>query len=113
MNIKQLVIVLMITFCSGTLLAQQTNTLYFMKGVTERSEYNPAFQSDYNFWFDFPLLPNLNINLGNNSLTYNDIFFNKDGKYMSFLDMNAGEYRNKFMETLKPTTHIKTNIGIN
>jgi outer membrane protein OmpA-like peptidoglycan-associated protein len=96
------------TLGCGSLFAQQTNTLYFMKGVPERSSYNPAFQPDYNFWIDLPVLPNWNINLGNNSLNYNKLF--RDN--MFFLDMNVGDYRNTFLNDLPNTTRVNFEVSM-
>jgi outer membrane protein OmpA-like peptidoglycan-associated protein len=82
-----------------TVVAQQTNSVYFMKGLTERNAYNPALQSYYNFYIDLPLIPNWNFDMGL-PLSMNDIIFNKNGKPVMFLNENAMDGRDKFYNAL-------------
>ncbi|GHU67128.1 hypothetical protein FACS189413_01340 [Bacteroidia bacterium] len=107
-NIKQFAVVVLMTIACGSVFAQQTNTLYFMKGVPERGGYNPAFQPDYNLWIDIPILPNLNIGIGNNSLNYNVLFPNN----LFFMDANATQYREGFYNALKSTTKLNADVAI-
>ena len=67
-HIKRLIVLLLMTHCCGQMVAQQTNTLYFMQGVTERNMYNPAFQSPCNFYLNLPIFPSFGLSVGNNSL---------------------------------------------
>jgi outer membrane protein OmpA-like peptidoglycan-associated protein len=100
--------------CSAATFAQQTNTVYFMRGIPERNVYNPAFQPEGNLYIDLPVMPNFNLNFGNNSLNFNDVIFNKNGKTMSFLDQAAiGAERNDFYNKLKNTTRINGDFALN
>jgi outer membrane protein OmpA-like peptidoglycan-associated protein len=108
-NIKSLVIAGMMIFACGSVFAQYANTIYFMKGVPERSSANPAFQPDYNFWIDIPVLPNLYLNLGNNALSYNLLFPDN----LFFMNMNANEnYNSKFLDKLPPTTRLNLDVSL-
>jgi outer membrane protein OmpA-like peptidoglycan-associated protein len=109
---------LFITICfGGNVLAQQTNTLYFMQGIPERNAYNPAFQSPYNLYIDLPVMPNTRFNIGNNSLVFNDVIFSKNisghDSTMTFLHPLAMTERDNFYKALHKTTRISMDLTFN
>jgi hypothetical protein len=104
--------------CLGSnVFAQQTNTLYFMQGIPERNVYNPAFQSPYDFYIDLPVMPNFQFNVGNNSLIFKDVIFNKiiDGRdsTITFLHPKAMKERNNFYKALHNTNRLNFDFSFN
>jgi len=86
-------------FSSGALLAQQTNTLYFVENSPLRHMFNPSFQPQKDFYVSFPLLGYVGGELGNNSLKLNNLIYEQNGGMTSFL--NSGDGINQFYSTLK------------
>ncbi|MDR0832992.1 MAG: DUF5723 family protein [Candidatus Symbiothrix sp.] len=109
-NIKQLLLVVCIVSTTASAWAQ-SNTLYFMRGIPERSVFNPAFQPESDWYLELPFLPTFSLGGGNNSLVFNDVIFNKDGKTMTFLDENAGSRRDAFYDALHNNTRLHTNLS--
>lgn len=96
-------------------IAQQVNTVYFMKNIAERNQYNPAFQPVQNVYWDLPIAPSLRLEIGNNSLNFNDIFFRQNingiDSTISFLHPQAD--KGKFLNSIKETTRINFDNTIN
>ncbi|MDR0680241.1 MAG: DUF5723 family protein [Dysgonamonadaceae bacterium] len=115
-QIKHSIAILIMVFCSNVF-AQQTNTLYFMQGIPERSAYNPAFQSPYDFYIDLPVMPNVRFGIGNNSLIFDDIIFSKNvngrDSTMTFLHPLAMKERENFFKSLRKTTRINADFALN
>jgi len=116
-HIKRFIVLLLMTYCCGQMVAQQANTLYFMQGVSERSIYNPAFQAPYSCYIDLPVMPNFGLSIGNNSLVFDDIVFNNadKSKTIQFLHPEAlamGK-RQGFYDALRSTTRINGDFSLN
>ena len=95
-----------------SLSSQQVNTLYFMENVPVRSSLNPAFQPLSNFYLGFPVLGYSQFNLGNNSITLQDVVYNDaNGKPITFLHPNGN--KQNFYNALKPTTGINGDFQVN
>jgi outer membrane protein OmpA-like peptidoglycan-associated protein len=107
---------IMTCFCCNAF-AQQTNTLYFMQGIPERNVYNPAFQSPYDLYIDLPVMPNINLSLGNNSLIFKDVIFSKNilgrDSTITFLHPLALKERENFFKSLHNTTRINADFAFN
>ncbi len=63
--------------------AQQNNSLYFMDGIPQSNQLNPATQPRYSFYIGIPALSSIEFNMGNSSIGLHDIissvqWFNKD-----------------------------------
>lgn len=93
------------------LVSQQVNTLYFMDNVPIRNSLNPAFQPINQFYISLPVIGYTQFNIGNNSLSINDIIYNYNGQTISFLHPNGDI--NRFYNTLKSTTIIRTDLQTN
>jgi len=91
--------------------AQQVNTLYFMEDVPVRHFLNPSFQPTTDYYLSLPVIGFTQFAVGNNSLTLKDVIFSENGNTVSFLNSLANEQR--FYNTLKPTTVIRTDIQTN
>lgn len=95
--------------------AQQVNTVYFMKNIAERNQYNPAFQPVQNVYWDLPIAPSLRMEFGNNSLNFKDIYFSQNvngiDSTITFLHPQAD--KDKFLNSIKETTRINFDNTIN
>ena len=112
MKIKHIIITCLILLISNiNIQAQNTNTLYFMDGIAERNNVNPAFTPSCNFYLDFIVLPNLYFNFGNNNLILNDFIYLKNGQPTLFL--NSQNDIDNFYKKLKPTTDLNIDLGLN
>ena len=98
---------LSISFASG----QNSNMLYFMEELGERTDMNPALTPECKGYFDFIVLPNLYLGVGNNALTLHDLVFNQNGKTTSIL--SPGYDMSNFMRTFPLTTRVNTNFKLN
>ncbi len=98
-------------FSSGTLLAQQTNTLYFVENSPLRHMFNPAFQPQKDFYVSFPLLGYVGGELGNNSLKLNDLIYDQNGGMTSFLNSRDGI--DQFYSTLKDNALFYSGFQLN
>lgn len=109
---KYLIITCLLSIISiNSVKAQYANTLYFMDGIAERNNMNPALTPDCNFYFDFIFLPNLYYNFGNDNFVINDFIYNQNGKATTFL--NSQESIDKFYNHLKPATTLNFNMHLN
>ena len=106
-----LILCLLFIIPINSLKAQYTNTLYFMDGIAERNNVNPAFTPSCNFYFDFIVMPNLYLNIGNNNLILNDFLYLKNNQPTLFL--NSQNDIDNFYQKLKPTTDLNIDFGIN
>lgn len=75
------------TFCgimatSTAVIAQNTNSAYFVDNYTYRYQLNPAYSNENNF-VSFPGLGNINVGLGG-SLNLTDVLYVRDGKTVLF-----------------------------
>lgn len=109
-----LFLVLVFLVIAGTLMAQQVNTLYFMRNVPERNAYNPAFQPIQNIYIDLPIFPNIVASMGNNSVAFGDVFFvkneNGESSLINFLSLDADAA--KFISKLKKDTYFHFDAGV-
>lgn len=106
-----LILCLLFIIPINSLKAQYTNTLYFMDEVAERNNLNPALTPNCNFYFDFIVLPNLYLNVGNNNFTLKDLIYNQNGKATTFL--SSPEAIDKFYNKLYRESTINANFRLN
>lgn len=93
--------------------AQQTNTMYFMPRLPQVSFMNPAFQPECTFYVGLPGVSEVNLNMGNNSLTYNDIIFDSpvNDSLITFLHPQANP--GDFLNQLKPSNDLFSEFSTN
>lgn len=94
---------------------QQINTLYFMKNIEERSEYNPAFQPINNVYWDLPITPNYRFEIGNNSVSFNKIIFNQkvNGIDSTITFLHPAADKGDFLKALKDNTRVYSQSTFN
>jgi hypothetical protein len=116
-HFRQRLAILIITFASAfNSNAQVSNTFYHMYGIPQANQLNPAFQSECNIYFGFPMLSPLSINIESNPLSYKDIFsYNSQLDAMiTFMHPDADKADlQAFLNTLKPVNNISSNIRTN
>ena len=93
--------------------AQQTNTMYFMPRLPQVSFMNPAFQPECTFYLSLPGISEVNLNMGNNSLTYNDVIFDSpvNDSLITFLHPQAKPQ--DFIRQLKPSNDLFSEFSTN
>ncbi|MEI8085983.1 MAG: DUF5723 family protein [Paludibacter sp.] len=82
-----------------------------MDNVPIRNSLNPAFQPIKNIYISLPVIGFTQFNVGNNSLSINDVIYNYNGQTISFLHPNGDI--NQFYNTLKSTTIVRADIQTN
>lgn len=107
---------LLLLVLSIKLTAQPVNTLYYLKGVPQSNQLNPAFQPIDNLYLGMPVLSTLQFNLSNNSLVVNDVLYydQKLDKVIYFLNKDADvNAKSIFLNKLKDNTQIQSDFQIN
>jgi hypothetical protein len=101
--------IFMLTVLQG--FSQYTNTLYFMKGVPQVYQVNPAFQPGCKFFLGLPSLSPLQLWVQNEPIALKDVLFPAaDGKLYTFL--HTEETTKTFLGVLNNKNFINMDIGI-
>jgi len=108
---KNLIFIILISIFQIKVSAQQVSTLYFMENVPIRHNLNPAFQPTTRYYLSLPIIGFTQFGFGNNSVTLKDIIYNYNGQTITFLNPNGDI--NKFYNTLKPTSVLRTDLQTN
>src|SRR5208282_5074053 len=53
--------------------AQQNNSLYFMEGIPQSNQLNPATQPRFGLYIGMPALSSIEVNAGNSTFGFNDL----------------------------------------
>jgi hypothetical protein len=67
-------LIALLLFCTNAN-SQQSNVMYFIKGVPQTNTLNPAFQPDYGFYFGIPGISPVAAEIDNNPLRFHDLVF--------------------------------------
>ena len=94
-----------------SLSGQQADVMYFMKDNPLQHNLNPAFQPKCNLYIGFPGASSMNFSLGNNSLTFWDIYSRQEVegemRTVSFLHPVMGqEGIDNFLSRLRKNTRL-------
>lgn len=88
--------------------------MYYMPRLPQMSFMNPAFQPECNFYLSFPGVSEINLNVGNNSLAFDDVIFESSvsDSLITFLhpQANTGEFLDKLNPSNSFFTEFSTNI---
>ena len=92
---------------------QEVNTLYYMDRIPQVSLMNPAKQPVPNGYLNLPAISDINMNIGNNTLTYDDIIMESpvNDSLITFLHPDANT--DDFLNTLKPKNSYFTQFSTN
>lgn len=90
---------------------QIPNTLFFMPGVPQSNRINPAIQPGSGFYFGFPMLAPLRLQVSSSSLAFDDvIFYNAEaGSLITALHPNAD--KELFLDNFKDVNYFLTSLG--
>jgi hypothetical protein len=93
--------------------SQQSNVMYYMKGVPQSNTLNPAFQPDYGFYLGMPGLSPMAIDIENNPLRFHDLIFHYHSptvdSVITFLNPLAD--KRKFLALLGSNNFISTDVS--
>ncbi len=108
MQKQRLIILLLILVLMNELVYSQPNTLYFMDGIHQSSQLNPAYQNPCNGYFALPVLSDINFDFSNTGFDFNDFFYNGAGEQRDSLYMDF----NKLKSKLGKSNYLLTSIDI-
>ena len=94
-------------------MAQTTNSLYFMRGVPQNYQVNPAFQPECNKFFGLPGLSPLTVKIQNSPFALNDaVYYNKEiDSLITFLHPLAD--KNAFLALLNENNFLNAELSVN
>ena len=90
---------------------QESSTMYFMQGVPQSYQLNPATQPRCNSFLGFPGLSPLQVFVENSAFSLKDIIFPLDDSLVTFLHPEAD--KNDFLDNLAPVNTFQVFFGIN
>ena len=85
---------------------QESNTLYFMKGVPQSYQVNTAAQPECRFFLGFPALSPLQVFTENSAYSLKDIVFPLGDSLVTFMHPEAD--KNEFLNNLAPVNTLQT-----
>ncbi len=103
--------ILPLIFVSSLGMAQITNTMFYMRGVPQRYQINPAFQPECNFFLGLPGLSPFQAKVQNSPFALNDaIYYNSQlDSLITFLHP-LGD-KDAFLSLLKETNFINSEVS--
>jgi len=101
-NYKRLIFITFILFTANRLIAQDSQTLYYMNRVPQSNMMNPAIQPACNFFLGLPVISNIQIGAGNNQLALTDIIMKHptEDSLITFLHPDAEFDKSEFLSKL-------------
>jgi len=90
---------------------QISNTYYYMYGIPQANQLNPAFQPQCNGYFGIPGISPLNINVELNSIGYKDIFTYNDSLDAMITFMHSRGDKDEFLKSLKDVNTLRADIS--
>jgi len=108
---KQLLILIVLSFSFLTSFAQRANTLYFMRGVPQVYQVNPAIQPDCKFFLGLPGVAPLQVKAENSTFGIDDIlsYDASQDSLITFLHPNAD--KQAFLDILKERNYVGTEFS--
>lgn len=110
-NSKSLILFLtasILLVCSGAL-KSQPNTLYFMKGIPQTKDLNPARPGiESGFYIGMPLFSKLDLSASTNNWSYSDLIHRGTGNRADSLVMDM----NKFMSSLGKSNFVMESAAL-
>lgn len=108
MYIKSLIVSLILVFGYSSLSAQESTTLYFMKGIPQSDLQNPALHNDSSaVVVGLPGLSGMSVGM-NSGFAFSDLFHKGTGMKADSLVMDI----NRFHGTLKSTNTVQQNFTV-
>ena len=91
--------------------AQYINTYYHMFGIPQANQLNPSFQPGCNGYFGLPFISSFRFQFVSNSITLGDIFQWDSGLDQNNIFLHPDADREKFLDALRKSNRIRTEIG--
>ncbi len=113
---KRNLLLLLVIFLSGsnTILAQQSNTNYFMRGVPQSYLLNPATQPRCNFFLGMPGLAPLEMTFEHSALSFSDIFMEgSNGETITPIDIDENADLSAFLNNFQDRNTIGIDQSLN
>ena len=101
-----LLILVLVSFVFSQVAGQESNTLYFMKGVPQSYQVNPAAQPDCRFFLGFPAVSPFQVYTENSAYSLKDIVFPLGDSLVTFMHPDAD--KNEFLDNLAPVNTLQT-----
>lgn len=110
--IKYLLAALLVAQLSGQRSeAQYANTYYYMFGVPQANQLNPAFQPGCNGYLGVPFLAPVRFQVESNSITYGDVIQWNPGLDRNVTFMHPYGDKDKFLNALQPSNRIRSELA--
>ncbi|MCG8411211.1 MAG: DUF5723 family protein [Bacteroidales bacterium] len=111
--IKKILISLIVFFTTNTLIAQESQTLYYMNRIPQARYLNPAFAPDCNIFIGLPTLSSFYFGLGNNRLVLTDIIIDHPvkGTPITVFHPDANIDSDYFSSILKERNYLYDNLS--
>jgi hypothetical protein len=100
-----LLVLVSFSFVFSPVAGQESNTLYFMKGVPQAYQINPAAQPECRFFLGFPAVSPLQVFTENSAYSLKDIVFPLGDSLVTFMHPEAD--KNEFLDNLAPVNTLQ------
>lgn len=108
---KKLISLFIILFTATIAYSQHSQTLYYMDRLPQITTMNPSSQPECNFYLFFPGVAGTSLNVGNNTLNYNDIIFENQELDSLVTFLHPTSNINDFLNKLEPQNDIFADIS--
>jgi hypothetical protein len=103
-------LLLSILFVKGNfILAQQSNTLYYMKGVPQSHMLNPATKPPCNFYIGVPVVSLFQVNVENSGFSLSDVMWQDGDSTRIFF--NRLEWQDDFLDNFGKSNYISADVN--
>ena len=106
---NKIIVILVAVLGVLTTVSAQMRTSYFMEGSYFRTDMNAALAPTRGY-IKTPLIGGMGVNLGNNYLSVNNLFYKKDGGVYTF--MHSGVSAEEFLSKLGKKGNVSANLDI-
>lgn len=111
-NIRRLLIMAIVLLNVPHMVAQYSNTMYFMKGMPQVHALNPAYQPVCRFYIGFPGLSPLQVSIDNNALAPHDVLFYNSTLDSTILFLHPQADKEKFLSNfLEKKNYLNTDVS--
>ena len=111
-NVKRISICLALLLATGSLLrAQIGNAVYFMQGVPQSNQVNPARHPACGFYLGFPALSPVRTQLYSSSLAFDDVIYKHPAQDSLITFLHPLGDKQAFLDQLKPLNYLVADLG--
>jgi hypothetical protein len=110
-NLLLLLVLILVSPVFSKVSGQESNTLYFMKGVPQSYQLNPAIQPGCRFFLGLPAASPFQAYFESSAFALKDVIFPLGDSLVTFLHPSAD--KNEFLDNLAPVNTIQAYGNIN